>query len=142
MLREGPATPPAPFTSRSLPVSARLPHPRRTGVLVIDDEPRALSVTSALLALEGFRPFQAKDARSALDALRGHAGDIDCALIDLHMPGADGVATCRLLREARPGLPCWLITGGAPATEPLEGFEGLIPKPFTSDALRARLDAL
>jgi two-component system, cell cycle sensor histidine kinase and response regulator CckA len=142
MLREGAGGVAGPFPPESLPMSARQPHPRRTGVLVVDDEPRVLSVTSALLALEGFRPFQAKDARSALDALRGHARDIDCALIDLHMPGEDGVATCRLLREARPGLPCWLITGAAPATATLEGFEGLVPKPFTSDALRARLDAL
>jgi two-component system, cell cycle sensor histidine kinase and response regulator CckA len=123
-------------------MSARLPHPRRTGVLVVDDEPIVLSVTSALLALEGFRAFPARDAQAALHALRGHAGEIDCALIDLHMPGLDGAATCRLLREERPGLPCWLITGAAAAKAPMEGFQGLIPKPFTSDALRAPLEGL
>jgi CheY-like chemotaxis protein len=112
--------------------------PRRPGVLVVADEPCVLSVLSALLRMEGFAPLQAENAHTALAALRAHPGEIDAALIQQQTPGHDGAAACRRLREAEPGLRCWLLAPGVGAASP-GGFEGRLAKPFTLGQLRACL---
>jgi CheY-like chemotaxis protein len=116
---------------------------RRPGVLVVDDEPRILAVLAAMLELEGFAAIQAANAYAALAAVGARAGDIDCALIDLHMPGPDGEEAGRLLRGAKPGLRCWLMTGGEEGGEPPpEGFQGVLAKPFSRARLHDCLTAM
>lgn len=116
---------------------------RRPGVLVVDDEPRILAILAAMLELEGFAAHQAANAHAALAVVGARAGDIDCALIDLHMPGPDGEEACRLLRGAKPGLRCWLMTGGDEGEgPPPEGFEGVLAKPFSRARFRACLTAM
>jgi CheY-like chemotaxis protein len=116
------------------------PVPRRPVVLVVSDEPRALSALSAFLRVEGFAPFPAEGAHAALAALRGLGGEVDAALVDLHAPGRGGAEACRLLREARPGLRCWLISEGGEG--PPGGPEGVLVRPFTLAQLRDCLAAV
>jgi CheY-like chemotaxis protein len=116
---------------------------RRPGVLVVDDEPRVLAVLSAMLELEGFAAHQAANAHAALAVVDARAGDIDCALIDLHMPGPGGEEAGRLLRGAKPGLRCWLMTGGDEGEgPPPAGFEGVLAKPFSRARFHACLTAM
>jgi CheY-like chemotaxis protein len=107
-------------------------------VLLVADEPCLLSVLSALLRMEGFAPFQAENAHTALAALRAHPGKIDAALIQQRVPGYDGATACGLLRKAEPGLRCWLLAPGVGPASPGE-FEGRLAKPFTLGQLRACL---
>jgi DNA-binding response OmpR family regulator len=115
-----------------------LPPPRRPCVLLVADGPGLRSVLSALLRMEGFAPLQAENVHTALVALSDSGGEVDASLIYLQGPGQDAAAACQALREARPGLPCWLL---APAGSPPlpGGFRGRLAKPFTLGQLRACL---
>jgi CheY-like chemotaxis protein len=114
---------------------------RRPGVLVVDDAPDVLAVLSAMLRMEGCTPHPAAGAGAALGLLAANPGVIDCALIDRNMPGVGGEEACRLLRAAKPGLRCWLMTGEGDVLAP-PGFEGVLAKPISRAALRSCLAAL
>jgi DNA-binding response OmpR family regulator len=115
------------------------PQNRPTGLLVVHEDPRVLSVLCALLKMEGFVTTRGGNAHAAVTALREHPGQIDAALIDADTPA--GVEAWRALRTAAPWLRCWLLrrdSGGLPG----EGAEGVVAKPFTLAALRSCLDAV
>ncbi len=70
---------------------------RRARILAVDDDPDNLKVLSTYLSLEGYEVATAGDGLVAL--ARIEAGDIDLAILDVHMPGADGLEVCRRLRN-------------------------------------------
>jgi DNA-binding response OmpR family regulator len=117
--------------------------PARFGVLVVEDEPLILDfVTTSIRAL-GFAAHGARGGREAERLLREKPGEIDAALIDLQMPGLDGGATCRVLREVKPELRCCLMSGlGHGATSLPDGFCCVLGKPFTLPELRTCLALL
>jgi DNA-binding NtrC family response regulator len=83
----------------------------RPTVLVVDDNPGERESIAALLCSTGCRAAPAADAREALTILRSDA--VDVAVIDLVMPGSDGVDTLRTLRAAHPALQVIMMTGYA-----------------------------
>ncbi|MEZ5644197.1 MAG: ATP-binding protein [Burkholderiaceae bacterium] len=89
-----------PSESHPLP---RASHAQR--VLAVDDHPGNLKVMSAMLERLGYRPDTSADGRQALDqVMQAHmAGDpYEVVLLDLHMPGMDGLAAARALLDALP----------------------------------------
>lgn len=102
--------------------------PQGLTILVVDDEPLALSQMTWLLASEpqAGEVFTASDARSAEQVLR--ARRIDVVLLDIHMPGMSGLALARRLRDhtspepaAGPGPQVIFVTADAhPAVEAFE----------------------
>jgi CheY-like chemotaxis protein len=71
--------------------------PRKSRVLVVDDEEPNRQLLSALLSAQGFQVFTARDGPSALAQLQ--SADIDLMLLDVMMPGMDGMEVCRRVRQ-------------------------------------------
>jgi CheY-like chemotaxis protein len=116
---------------------------RPFGVLVVEDEPFILKLLAGYLKTFGVAAFGASCAGEAERLLRAHAGEIDAALIDLNLPGSDGLETRRRLDAIKPGLRFGLMSGaGLGGDAPPEGFCQSLGKPFGSRELRACLDEL
>ncbi len=110
-------------------------------VLIVDDNALVRDVVGLMLQARGCAVFKADDGSAAHALLRDHA--VDLALVDVEMPGIDGVETCRLLcaeaaRADRP-LRVWLMTGivrpELQARAFAAGARGVLSKPFTSEEL-------
>jgi PAS domain S-box-containing protein len=119
---------------------------RRETVLVVDDEPTIRMLACEALEAMGYTALEAEDGRTALGLLEGE-GRIDLLVTDLGLPGGlNGRQVAERGRVARPGLKVLIITGYAETA--LLGEGGLaagmevLPKPFTMDALAARIRAL
>lgn len=115
-------------------------------VLVAEDHPVNRVVAQAMLASLGVACSLAEDGLEAVQ--RAATMDLDLILMDLHMPGLDGLeATRRLRAEAtaagRPRVPVVAMTGGDEAQDgpacQAAGMDGFLAKPFTLETLRACL---
>ena len=87
-------------------------------VLVVDDDPAVRTTTKLVLERSGHRVSVAADGRAGLAALA--AGGIDLLVVDLFMPGMDGMETLREARKHHPGLPVIVMSGtslGGPGQE-------------------------
>jgi CheY-like chemotaxis protein len=86
--------------------------PRREVALVVDDDARSRDLLQQLLSLEGYEVHAAAGGQAALALLADVVPDV--AVIDLRMPGMDGLELCRKIRRlARTGreLPLLVLTG-------------------------------
>lgn len=120
------------------PSSAPAAAPVRS-VLVVDDVPVNLLVEKALLQRAGVAEIEtAPSGAAALEALERH-GAFDLVLSDLWMPKMDGYALCAALRadERWKTLRVYAVTADVEARKLVadRGFDGLLLKPLTSDAL-------
>ncbi|WP_225334753.1 response regulator [Halomicrobium urmianum] len=79
-------------------------------VLIVDEDRDVLEVTEAFLGRhDDLAVATETDPEAALSAVRD--GEYDAVVSDLTMPGLDGLALCREIRESRPELPFFLFTG-------------------------------
>jgi CheY-like chemotaxis protein len=78
-------------------------------VLIVDDNQDVLNMLEHSLSRHGFRIDAMRTPQDAL--LRLETEQYDAALLDLVMPGSDGLALAEALRERSPGLPVALLTG-------------------------------
>jgi two-component system KDP operon response regulator KdpE len=112
-------------------------------VLVADDEPRITKLVSMALSAEGFRVVTASGGEEAL----ARAEDVrpDIVLLDIVMPGLDGIEVMRQLRERRP-VPVILLTAKGSTTDKAMGLDlgadDYVAKPFDLDELAARVRAV
>ena len=115
---------------------ARAPH-----IVVVDDEPEVRESLAEYLALQGFRISEA-DGAMALRAILGGNDRVDLVLLDLRMPGEDGLSLARWLRE-RAKVGVIMITGSADAVDRIAGLEvgadDYIAKPFDLRETLARV---
>ncbi|MCZ7574688.1 MAG: response regulator transcription factor [Ardenticatenaceae bacterium] len=113
-------------------------------ILVIDDDPAVTSVLKRGLAYEGFTVDTASSGVDGLTAARARQPDL--VILDIMMPGLDGLAVLERLRSADAQLPILMLTArDAPADEVrgLEhGADDYVVKPFTFEVLLARVRAL
>jgi two-component system copper resistance phosphate regulon response regulator CusR len=112
-------------------------------ILVIEDEPRILAFVSRGLEAEGFTVDAAGDGPNGLR--RAVLGDYDLVVLDLLLPGLDGLAVLRGLQERLPDVPVVIVSARADLQTKLRGF-GLgacdyVSKPFAFDELLARIRA-
>ena len=82
-------------------MSAMPPHSAAT-ILVVDDEPTSRYLASRLLSREGYRLLEAASAEEALDVLHLAGGQVDLAILDVLMPGCDGVTLAAQVLERWP----------------------------------------
>lgn len=115
-------------------------------VLIVDDHPLVREVVRTILESRGYDVTTAKDGAEALESLQNGAPVV--AVVDVDMPGPNGVEVCAALRQAALDggrtLPVWLMTGverpGLVARAKLAGALGVLAKPFTSDQLVKSLE--
>lgn len=115
-------------------------------LLIVDDNKSVCDSLSLILARRGYIVYAASSGPEALELEARNA--IDGALVDVNMPGMNGLAVCRALRtraaEAGGNLPVWMITGAR--TMELDraaqeaGSLGVISKPFDIADLFERFD--
>jgi two-component system cell cycle sensor histidine kinase/response regulator CckA len=122
------------------PAAASLPSiPAGATVLLVDDDARVRDVACAMLQELGCNVRAVDSGEAALEVCRQHAPELGLVLMDVTMPGLDGVATRERLLERHPELRVLLMSGfGPPATVERGAFIG---KPFTVDELRVAVAA-
>ncbi|MDW8361227.1 MAG: response regulator [Myxococcales bacterium] len=112
-------------------------------VLIVDDEINARRALAIGLRLEGFEVREACDAEQALEMLDDEP--LDVAIIDLMMPGMNGLELLRRIRRAHPRMRLLLTSAYHLSARQLEradvGASAFVPKPFRLDELVAFLRA-
>ena len=113
-------------------------------VLVVDDHVDSAEALALLMQRDGWETRVCFDGPSALDAVAAFAPDV--VLLDVFLPGLDGIEVCRRLRATAPEVRVVAMTGwtrsvnrGVAVTH---GFDGLVPKPVDLDRLQALLASL
>ena len=113
-------------------------------VLVVDDEPALRAALERALAPEGYDVVLAEDGRQALDRLADT--QVDAVVLDVSMPGIDGLEVCRRLRAAEDRTPVLMLTARDAVDDRVSGLDAgaddYLPKPFALRELKARLRAL
>jgi two-component system nitrogen regulation response regulator NtrX len=83
----------------------------KSTILVIDDEPNIRKLLADILSDEGFGVLTAEDGSEGLKLLTGNV--VDCALLDVWLPGLGGVEVLESIRQIQPDLPVIMISGHA-----------------------------
>lgn len=112
-------------------------------ILVVDDEERIRRLLKMYLERENYVIEEAEDGDEALS--KALANDYDVILLDLMMPGKDGIEVCRELREKK-GTPVIMLTAKGEEVNRVQGFEvgtdDYIVKPFSPREVVLRVKAL
>ncbi|HEU0257288.1 MAG TPA: MtrAB system response regulator MtrA [Microbacteriaceae bacterium] len=111
-------------------------------ILVVDDDAALSEMIGIVLSTEGFAVSFCVDGSRALAAFRQDEPDL--VLLDLMLPGIDGIQVCRLLR-AESGVPVIMLTARADTADVVKGLESgaddYVVKPFNPKELVARVRA-
>lgn len=103
-------------------------------VLLMDDEAAVLSLAQTALERGGFRVLKAVDGPSGIELYDKHAHEIVAAIVDITMPGMNGVEVLRILRERNPTLPLLPMSGYTEKSVELASSElrlsTFVEKPF------------
>jgi two-component system alkaline phosphatase synthesis response regulator PhoP len=112
-------------------------------ILVVDDEPKIVKLARDYLEKAGYRVLDARDGTSALAAARHERPDL--VVLDLNLPGTDGLDVCRALRRES-DVPIIMLTARVDEADRLIGLElgadDYITKPFSPRELVARVRAV
>jgi DNA-binding response OmpR family regulator len=112
-------------------------------VLCIDDDTRLFELLASFLEPNGVALVHAADGRQGLAALDG--GVFDAVLLDVMMPGLDGLEVCKRIRQ-KSRVPVIMLTAKGDETDRVVGLElgadDYVPKPFSPRELLARLRAV
>ena len=121
------------------PMAARLDR-----IAVVDDDARIRDLLRRYLTQEGFEVLLAEDGKS-LNRLLGRE-QIDLIVLDLMMPGEDGLSICRRLRAAKDITPIIMLSAKVDEVDRIVGLEvgadDYLPKPFNPRELLARIHAV
>jgi two-component system, OmpR family, alkaline phosphatase synthesis response regulator PhoP len=112
-------------------------------ILVVDDEPKIVKLTRDYLVKDGYRVISAADGLEALEVARRDKPDL--VVLDLMLPGMDGLEVCRTLRQEG-DIPIIMLTARSEETDQVVGLElgadDYITKPFSPRTLVARVRAV
>jgi two-component system response regulator MprA len=113
-------------------------------VLVVEDDPAVRDSLERSLEFEGYSVVTAVDGGSGLAAVGRHHPD--AVLLDLGLPGLDGLEVCRRMRAEGDDTPVLMLTARAATPDRVTGLDAgaddYLPKPFALEELLARLRAL
>jgi two-component system phosphate regulon response regulator OmpR len=123
---------------------AARPSGRPQRLLVVDDDPRIRDLLRRYLVQEGFEVLLAEDARALDRMLRREL--VDLIILDLMLPGEDGLSVCRRLRTRHDTTPVVMLTAKGDDVDRIVGLEigadDYLPKPFNPRELLARIHAV
>ncbi|MCX7096652.1 MAG: response regulator [Methylococcales bacterium] len=112
-------------------------------ILIVEDEPKLAALLVDYLAHDGFDSHCLADGLGVVDWVKKHAPDL--ILMDVMLPGRDGLALCREIREFS-AVPLFLITARIAESDRLHGLEigadDYICKPYSPKEVVARIKAL
>ena len=115
----------------------------RPRILLVEDDPTIREMTQLALQRDGFAVDTAGDGATGLSAFRSQAPDV--VLLDVMLPGVDGVSVCRTIREGSV-VPIVMLTARTDAIDVVLGLEAgaddYVTKPFEPSILAARLRAV
>jgi two-component system response regulator MprA len=116
----------------------------RPRILVVDDDPKILSLMRRGLRYAGYEPVLAENGERALVAALDHPPDL--IILDLMLPDLDGLEVCRRLRSDGPEPPVLMLTARHQIPDRVAGLDAgaddYLVKPFALDELLARIRAL
>jgi len=114
-------------------------------ILVVDDERAVRDSLRRALELEGYEIELAADGNEALSRLES-SDEPDAIILDVLMPGVDGLEVCRRLRSAGRSLPVLMLTARTEVEDRVAGLDAgaddYVTKPFALEELLARMRAL
>lgn len=114
-------------------------------VLVVEDDERIASFLAKGLTADGYAVTVAGDGEQAMGALGGIGEDLAAVLLDLTLPGIDGLEILRTIRAENAELPVLIVTARGELNHKIAGLDAgandYIVKPFAFDELLARLRA-
>ena len=115
-------------------------------ILVVDDERAVRESLRRALELEGYEIQLAADGGEALSALAEEEPQPDAVILDVLMPGVDGIEVCRSLRNAGNRVPVLMLTARDEVENRVAGLDAgaddYVTKPFALEELLARVRAL
>jgi two-component system response regulator MprA len=114
-------------------------------ILVVDDERAVRDSLRRALELQGYDVALAADGAEALAELEGN-GQVDAVLLDILMPGIDGLEVCRRIRSSGSEVPVLMLTARDAVGDRVSGLDAgaddYVVKPFALEELLARVRAL
>jgi len=129
------------MTTSTAPDAAK---PRPDKILVVDDDERIRDLLRRYLTQQGFTAIVA-DGGASLNKVMQREG-VDLIVLDLMMPGEDGLAICKRLRAAGDRTPIIMLTAKGDEADRIVGLElgadDYLPKPFNPRELLARIHAV
>lgn len=137
-----------PLTAPSGNPAMTPPSPTDTTILLVEDEQDLMELLSYNLSREGYQVLTAGSGEDGLKQARAFGGKLDLVLLDLMLPGIDGLEVCRSLkgREATAGVPVVMLTAKGEESDIVHGLElgadDYITKPFSPRVLLARIQAV
>ena len=119
-------------------------NPLQTKVLVVDDELSIRRTLHTTLSSLGFKVAEALGGEQAVSVIRREPCDV--ALLDINLPGMNGIEVCRALRKLCPQLPIVVLSVGDDPEDKIDvldaGADDYVTKPFHVGELMARLRAV
>src|SRR4051812_39239986 len=116
----------------------------RATILIVDDEPDVREVLEEYFVSHGYAVLGAESAAAAREFAAAHP--IDLALVDINMPGEDGLSLARHLRERYAQIAIVMLTSAATVVDRIVGLEmgadDYVPKPFDPRELAARVKSV
>jgi two-component system phosphate regulon response regulator OmpR len=117
---------------------------QKATILIVDDEPDVREVLEEYFGTHGYATMGAESAAAARAIAAGH--HIDLALVDIHMPGEDGLSLARHLRERYSQTAVVMLTSADTVVDRIVGLEmgadDYVPKPFDPRELLARIKSV
>ncbi|NBO34920.1 MAG: response regulator, partial [Actinobacteria bacterium] len=111
-------------------------------ILVIEDDQSIAEIVGILLRAEGFEVSYCADGNQAITAFKAVSPDL--VLLDLMLPGKDGIEICRTIRDSS-GIPIVMLTARSDTSDIVTGLEAgaddYIVKPIKNEELLARIRA-
>lgn len=114
---------------------------RKANVLLVDDEEQFLDALSQRLEARGLKVKAVTSGEDAVDQVEDH--NFDAIIVDLAMPGIDGIETLKRIKEKRPDLEIIMLTGHATVKSGIEamklGADDFLEKPVDLNVLLEKI---
>lgn len=115
-------------------------------ILVVEDEVNIREFVVFNLRRAGYEVTEAGSGEKALELYNEHNGQFEIVLLDIMLPGMDGVSVCRRIRESNSNVGIIMLTAKSQELDKITalttGADDYVTKPFSPSELVARIDAL
>jgi DNA-binding response OmpR family regulator len=132
------------FAARALDIHDNMANTSGKRILIVDDNKSIRTMVADYLGARGYEVIQASDGIKGLDSAL--SSDANLIILDVVMPGMDGVRLCQLLREKGLTTPIIMLTEKASLRDKEAGYgvgvDDYLAKPFSDRELELRIEAL